>query len=153
MLKTARDRQKYEKEINKTGGGSLTPNQRKILKSPLYADLANKLGKSASGGSSRFDSDAMDSSNPPPPSKRLRDVLSTNTETSDDLDTTVKSSSSVISGTEMSRSVSVNSVSSQDDLFLIHDDPSRRTDSTGINLSEVSIEDDGKCFQYSFNSL
>lgn len=65
------------KETKKTGGGKLTPHQKQVVNSVLYQDLATKLGKSASGGDSRFDSDASESSNqlpPPPPTKRLRSM-------------------------------------------------------------------------------
>lgn len=63
------------KETKKTGGGKLTPHQKQVVNSVLYQDLATKLGKSASGCDSRFDSDASETSNLlPPPPKRLRSI-------------------------------------------------------------------------------
>lgn len=78
MQKNAREREANKKEVNKTGGGSLTAKQMKILKSPLYEDLANKLGKSATGSHPRFDSDAdAGSSAAKPPTARLQRIMST----------------------------------------------------------------------------
>lgn len=50
----------------------------KILKSSLYEDLANKLGKSAKGSDPRFDSDSSAGSSAAiPPTPRLKRIAST----------------------------------------------------------------------------
>lgn len=63
------------RQQKKTGGGSLSKKERRIVESPLYADIVHRMGPSASGNKPRFDNDQTDSI-PSVPSKRLRNVLS-----------------------------------------------------------------------------
>lgn len=61
-----------------TGGGSLTNQEKRIIKSPGYLELAKKLGKSASGNVAR-DSDSTNS-NISAPTKRTVRLFSTDGE-------------------------------------------------------------------------
>lgn len=78
-MTTAREREVYKKEMTKTGGGSLTPKQKKIANNLLYEDLAAKLGVSATGNDARFDNDSSSSSSVKPPTERLRKRLNATT--------------------------------------------------------------------------
>lgn len=134
----ARQREVWLKEMNRTGGGKLTKTQQKVVNSELYADLVTKLGKSASGGSARFDSDSNTSDQQPPPPKRLR------TETP-----SVSTESSLIQRSD--RESRCDSVASDDNLFLFYDqNPSQSNaeadgESTTdcLNLNQVSIQQNG----------
>lgn len=72
----ARKRETLLKRQLETGGGRLSKAEERIVKSPAYADLAIKLGISAFGNARRTDSDA-NLENPPPPTRRLANVLNT----------------------------------------------------------------------------
>lgn len=77
-MTTAREREVYKQDMIKTGGGSLTSKQKKIVNNLLYEDLVNKLGVSATGIDARFDDDSSTSSaaKPQPPTARLRTRIS-----------------------------------------------------------------------------
>lgn len=76
---SARRRDKLIKKSQlQTGGGRLTIPEKRIVESPLYLDIANKLGVSASGNVPRFDSDSASGSQIEPPTSRLRQIMSTN---------------------------------------------------------------------------
>lgn len=70
----ARTRQVLVEKQKRTGGGSLTNAEKRIISSPAYTDLALKLGISASGNEPRTDSDAL-SSNCQAPTQRLQNIL------------------------------------------------------------------------------
>lgn len=66
------------KQQSNTGGGSLTPKEKRIVNSVGYLELANKLGRSARGNMPRADSDAdLTASLTSPPTNRLRTRLTT----------------------------------------------------------------------------
>lgn len=88
LLKTARDREVLKKEPSKSGGGSLTPKQKKIVRNSLYEDLAGKLGISAKGNAARFDDDSNENSPIIHPTHRLRKRLHMEAVTGDPLDIT-----------------------------------------------------------------
>lgn len=74
IKQNARKRESLRRKAQiKTGGGKLTPMEHRIVDSVLYADVVLKLGQSATGNSARFDSDAENL--PPPPTKRLSNVI------------------------------------------------------------------------------
>lgn len=62
--------------LKRTGGGSLKPAERQIAESTLYNDVVAKLGIAPEGNLSRFDSDASVNVVVPPPTARLRRVMS-----------------------------------------------------------------------------
>lgn len=132
-------------EVKKTGGGSLTKKQQKIMNSSLFADLALKLGKSASGSKARFDSDGVDTI--PPPTKRLASKLPSTPSISESNIFASTSSLPATSGLAGSSSSAViqaaqiepaNSVDSQDDIFLVYD---QNDPEDPLNLSQLSIEE------------
>lgn len=60
--------------MNKTGGGTLTRGELRIVESVLYADVVLKMGASATGNPARFDSDSTGLL-PSPPTKRLSNAI------------------------------------------------------------------------------
>lgn len=63
------------KSQNQTGGGVLTPAEKRIVDSVLYADIVTKLGISAFGSAPRFDSDSASTETPAAPTTRLQNVI------------------------------------------------------------------------------
>lgn len=75
IKQNARKREAIRRKAqHKTGGGKLTAKEQRVADSVLYADIVLKMGASASGNSSRFDSDAA-AIVPPAPTKRLSSAI------------------------------------------------------------------------------
>lgn len=74
MKQTARTVDAAIKKQSITGGGKLSNQERRIIQSPGYLELAKKLGKSASGNVAR-DSDSADI-DIQPPTKRTERLFS-----------------------------------------------------------------------------
>lgn len=75
VKQVARKREALRKKAqNQTGGGTLSKTEQRIVDSPLFADVATKMGASASGNSSRFDSD-LGNLVPIPPTSRLANAI------------------------------------------------------------------------------
>lgn len=65
-----------KKAENQTGGGTLTPAEKRIVESQLYADIVTRMGVSARGNPARFDNDNPSPSGLCAPSIRLQRALS-----------------------------------------------------------------------------
>lgn len=69
--------------LQKTGGGSLKPAEHRIVESTLHSDIVAKLGIAAEGNPPRFDSDASSNVVVPPPTERLRRLVSIDSQSMD----------------------------------------------------------------------
>lgn len=75
IKQSARKREALRRKTQiQTGGGKLTQTEQRIVDSVLYADIALKMGASATGNTSRFDSDSTNAV-PSPPTNRLSNAI------------------------------------------------------------------------------
>lgn len=75
MKALAKKRKALSAAMNKTGGGTLSNIERRVVDSLLYEDVASRLGIAAEGLLPRLDSDANAEELIEPPTKRLANVM------------------------------------------------------------------------------
>lgn len=130
----ARQRDTYIKKARlRTGGGELTKKEKRIVDSPLYADIVNKLGISASGNVPRFDNDQSNSI--PLPSKRLRNVLSLGDDNSVDMEIS-----------SMSLNTGISSIGSSAFSQLVISQPAITADQLPMTSAQARLVDAARSF-------
>lgn len=133
---TARRRKQIlQKSQLKTGGEQLKPAEKRILDSPLYADIVIKLGISCDGNEPRLDSDSTMDSFVLPPTNRLTRALATSQNEDDAAEDEDTRMSGLISG------------NADDSNFSFANASQQSMDDSNLNSIENSIQAPSQLFQ------